>query len=57
MTLWGTARTEAFFDGVIAIAITLLVLDIRVPPGDFDNRDRARRVGPRNRRIAEATRA
>src|SRR5215470_8105680 len=25
-------RTEAFSDGVIAIAITLLVLDIKVPP-------------------------
>ncbi len=27
----GTGRTEAFSDGVIAVAITLLILDIRVP--------------------------
>ena len=34
---WDTGRTEAFSAGVFASAITLLVLDIDIPPEEFDD--------------------
>ena len=38
---WATGRIEAFSDGVFAIAITLLVLDIKIKPWPVDHLWRA----------------
>ena len=38
---WETSRVEAFSDGVFAIAITLLVLEIKLVPSDFEHLGRA----------------
>ena len=36
----GKGRLEAFSDGVIAIIITIMVLEMKVPHGEFSTRSR-----------------
>ena len=36
----GKGRLEAFSDGVIAIIITIMVLELKVPHGDTSQRSR-----------------
>jgi uncharacterized membrane protein len=45
--VWGKARVEALSDGVFAIAVTLLVLDIRIPelPRRLGNREAWHAIG------------
>ena len=42
----GKARLEAFSDGVIAILITIMVLELKVPPGDSGPLEDLRRLTP-----------
>jgi uncharacterized membrane protein len=43
---FSTGRVEAFSDGVFAIAITLLILEVRVPPGTDDLGDALLHIWP-----------